>query len=59
MKRIAIALMLVFGISATGSVFACESGHNKDKSGTTPPAATTKSGWWYINKNGRFGVRFC
>jgi hypothetical protein len=42
MKKIAIALMLVFGVSAAGSAFACESGHDKDKSGTMPPAATTK-----------------
>lgn len=40
MKKSVIAMLLVFGASVAGSVFACDgSSHHKDKSGT-PPAAT-------------------
>jgi hypothetical protein len=42
MKKTVIALLMIFGVSVAGSALACESGHDKDKSGTMPPAATTK-----------------
>jgi len=39
MKNVVIAMLLVFGVSVSGSVFACEgSNHNKTKSGTSAPA---------------------
>ncbi|ADE11628.1 hypothetical protein [Sideroxydans lithotrophicus] len=42
MKNIAIALLLVFGVSVTGSVFACDGNkHGKSMSGTSAPAAPT------------------
>jgi hypothetical protein len=42
MKKIAVALLLVFGVSVTGSVFACDGNkHGKSMSGTSAPAAPT------------------
>jgi hypothetical protein len=39
MKNIVIAMLLVLGVSVSGSVFACDgSGHDKAKSGTSAPA---------------------
>ena len=42
MKKSMIAVLLMFGLVATSSVFACENGHSSKSSGSTPPAATTK-----------------
>jgi hypothetical protein len=40
MKNAVIAMLLVFGVSVSAGVFACEgSNHNKSKSGTSAPAA--------------------
>ena len=40
MKNVVIAMLLVFGVSVTGSVFACDgSSHDKSKAGTSTPAA--------------------
>lgn len=39
MKNVVIAMLLVFGVSVTGSVFACDgSSHDKSKAGTSAPA---------------------
>lgn len=39
MRNIVIAMLLVFGVSVSGSVFACDgSSHGKAKSGTSAPA---------------------
>ncbi len=40
MKNVVVAMLLVFGVTATGSVFACDvSKHDKSMSGTGAPAA--------------------
>jgi len=40
MKNVVIAMLLVFGVTVTGSVFACDgSKHDKSMSGTSAPAA--------------------
>jgi hypothetical protein len=42
MKNVAVALLLVFGVSVTGSVFACDGNkHGKTMSGTSTPATPT------------------
>jgi len=41
MKSVVIAVLLVFGVSVSGSVFACEGSNHKAKSGTSAPASPT------------------
>jgi len=39
MKNVAIAILLAFGVSVSGSVFACDDGsHHKTQSGISAPA---------------------
>lgn len=40
MKKSIIAMLLVFGVSATGTVFACENNHDQAK--TDKSASTAK-----------------
>jgi hypothetical protein len=37
MKSVMIAMLLVFGVSVSGGVFACEGNNHKTKSGTSAP----------------------
>ncbi|OIR10670.1 hypothetical protein GALL_74400 [mine drainage metagenome] len=39
MKNVVVVMLLVFGVTVTGSVFACDgSKHDKSMSGTSAPA---------------------